>query len=263
MKGMDEQTWRETVEGLQAELSQLRARVADLEGGQLNRIQLRPSTSRRRLLKGLAVGLMVAGVGLAGPKGTVQARTLAQGNPGAVIVPNGKSVTPLPTETPYSYGLVVSTDTLDLNTDLAPNNTAVTGIGTGTAGIGLLGVSTDPTGIGVYGSNDAGIGVSGESRGGNGVFASSGTGVALQANSTDNRAVSGYSINGPALYGVSVNTYGGVFGSDQNFPLRLVPGGTGQPDPAKSVQVGAFWLNATGDLFVYTGATGWKRVMYY
>jgi hypothetical protein len=166
------------------------------------------NTSRRRMLKKLAVGL-VAGVGtataaVAAPQ-AAQAKFVASKGAGAIVMPaDGAVSNNLPATT--VYGLIATPDpTLDLNS-FSPNiKGGVLGYTNQPGSYGVFGFSTNSYGVygvstnsfGVYGVGTNSFGVYGYSPSNNGVLGSTGIGVdATPGNPI--AGVNGYAITGGA-----------------------------------------------------------------
>lgn len=240
---MKNQELNDKIQQMLAEIARLKQEVSHLKGnslapfepptsaraGEPSRIV---STTRRRLLRGLAAGLAI-GTGMAlGPQ-LSQAKTSVKtgSHIGAVIAAEGDEVIgSLPTATiPYKYGLLAlsGTGNFDLSTlssSVEQVNTAVfaqsnyTGVyGSGNS-YGVRAISANGIGVyglgfshGVYGYNpNTGVGVFGYSYGGEGVVGSSSTGMGVNGSSS-----SGTGVNGSSSSGTGVNGSGsiGVYGS--------------------------------------------------
>jgi hypothetical protein len=233
------------------------------------------SVSRRKMLRGLAAGLMagVAGASVLGA-GTAEAKVIVGAGVGAIVLlPGATTSGALPAN---KVGLFATTNaSTDLSAIpaalLGANTSAIVGYATGanrgvTAstdsgvaiyakagnnGIGVYGEATQSSGV--YGKNEFGAGVTGNSTNGVGVDASSTSGNAIAANSVGGLGLDAYSTNKEGVRGKSFNSRGLVGESENGVPLRLVPG---------AFNPGSGYTPLAGDIYVGTGANANRLFMY-
>jgi hypothetical protein len=243
---MSEQDLTLTVQELMAEISAMRAELTELKGraNALPKAEPQPvekakaivSTTRRKLLKrlagGILAGLAVTGITASLP-GQAEAKFVASGGAGAVVMPTGGTVTGnLPVGT--VFGLYATTDaSVDLG-DFQNGISVKAGVfgNATTSGANVYGVIGHGGNYGVYGNGDY-YGVYGE--GYVGVYGSG-----------SNYGVQAYSSGGTAL---NVTTSSGV-------PLHISPGS--QPAMPASTK-GDIYIDTDGDMYIFNGSV-WKKV---
>lgn len=276
---MDNSNLTQTMQEMQAQMMAMRAELNDLkqQAKVVNRPQPEPesveqptpplvSTTRRRTLRrlagGLVAGLAVGSVAAARPQ-QAQAKFVAAGGAGAIVMPSGATLSGSPSNG-NTYGLVGTPDSTLAMSSLSSvtkagvvgitaattsfsygvfgsgvvgifgtGNTAVTG-NSGVNGLGYYGVVGNGTqngvrgisikGIGVYGSSSNSTGIEGNSTAGTGVYGNSTEGAGVFGSSTNNSGVFGSSTNISAVVGVSTNN-AGVAGFGGTFGVY----GTGGP----------------------------------
>lgn len=187
-----------------------------------------PKVGRRRLLRGLAVGMLGGTtLALAAKPDTTQAKFVAATGTGAIVVPPGGVLTKnLPPNT--LYGLVATSDsTLDLTT--LPSGFHAGVIGTGEYGVAAKGSSTGLFSLGTA-SNSTGV------------YAQAGdTGVYAQG---DNQGVYGQGGN-RGVYGFGTNSVGiGVEGVGGNRGVSGTGGNIGVFGNGE--QAGVWGITTTG-----------------
>lgn len=267
------------ITSLQAQLASQRKEIARLRAGLSQSVEAtinqkvavaapRP-TSRRKLLKRLALGTLLAGATgavLSNPL-PAQAKMIVPsgGNPGVVAVRTSKSVTGSPPAGRY-YGLVASSDdTLNLGTQLVSQDTALSGIASTANSTGVYGSGT---GYGVVGNSNNGWGVQGTSNTSYGIYGSSssttgifgsGPGEGVHGTTTNGVGVHGDAVigNGTGIAGTAFSGLGVLARSATGAPVRIYASAT----PTTGTRAaGDIYVDTNGRLYIYNGSL-WTQAL--
>lgn len=199
------------------------------------------TTSRRKLLKGLAAGMLVGLAGtaaaIAASPGTAEAKVFSNphSNIGAIILPPGAHVNPASAVPTNYYGLL-ATNSSQLNFEIFPNSDIAIGASCD-RGYGVVGTATGNGISAIYGFSN--------SDGGNGVSGISG----------------GFRAAG--VYGFSSLNIGVYAMSATGSPLHLEPGAA----PSTGTRgIGDMYVDTTGKLYIWAttaaNTVGWRQVQF-
>ena len=243
----------------------IRLRTANSSQVQASREQHNLSTSRRRMLKKLAIGaagVAAATTALAVTSQDASANYLGTSS-GAGAAEYGLAASPqsIIAQIPPAGGTqkVGLAGTSDLAAPAFPNSQSAPAIGVygSSNGCGVYGnghsrgvVGVTTSGIGVLGSSDSGNGLYGLSNSGAGLFANSVSGSAVIAISDTGTALSGNSAKALGVFGQG-KTYGGMFVGDR-ANLYLIPSATTGAPTTGGHSKGELFVDNLGTLYYCT-----------